>query len=221
MAALLNDVCAVARTTKNEEELIAIIRDIVPGTLEAGCILWYLERNPVFNATLRLEVACKIPERYRSFEIVDDIIDCASNTSLMKRLYEADVNRYGAFVAVQITEPDEIERMYESGIYEIQCAAASNFHANPEFLKRVIEENNNEYIKDLAREVLAVLTVKQTEDASLIEEMYKNSGYDVQLAAVSNPHARHEFLEEVIFDEEQSNIIRERALETFEKISST
>lgn len=217
----INELYAIALLSRDKNELIGIIRSMTPGTIEASNIIYRLERNKIFDSTLRLEVACKMPERYRSFEIVDDIIACAANTELMKRLYDADINHYGAFVAVQITEPHEIEKMYNSGIYEIQCAAASNFHASPEFLKKIIDQSDNEYIKDLACEVLQVLSVRQTDNPDLIEEMYKAGGYDVRLAAVSNSYAREEFLESVIFDEDAPEIIRERAIETFEKISST
>lgn len=217
----INELYAIALLSRDKNELIGIIRSMTPGTRETSNIVYRLEKNEIFDSTLRLEVACKMPDRYRSFEIVDDIIACAANTELMKRLYEADINDYGAFVAVQITEPYEIEKMYNSGIYEIQCAAASNFHASPEFLKKIIAQSDNEYIKELAYEVLQVLTVQQTNNPDLIEEMYKAGGYDVRLAAVSNSYAREEFIESVVFDEDVPEIIRERAMETFEKISST
>lgn len=221
MIALVKDVYEVARTSKNEEELIDIIRAIVPGTLEAGCILWYLERNSAYNATLRLEVACKLTKKYRSFEIVDDIIECAANTSLMKRLYEADVNKYGAFVAVNITDPFEIEEMYNSGIYEIQCATAGNPHATMAFLEKVIRETGDARIKSKAQETLNILTAKSTTDPDTIESMYRSGTYEEKLVAVSNIHIRSSFLEEIVFDDAQPQDIRECALKTFEKISST
>ena len=217
----INEIYSIAALSRNKGELIEIIRSMTPDTVEARNIVYRLERNRIFDSTLRLEIACKMPDRYRSFELVDDIIECAANTDLMKRLYKSAINKYGAFVAVQITDPCEIEKMYKSGIYEIQCAAASNFHASPEFLKKIVDESDNEYIKDLACEVLQVLIAQQTDNPDLIEEMYKTGDYDVRLAAVSNSYARKEFLESVALDEGAIDIIRERAVETFDKISST
>ena len=217
----MNEVYRVASNSNAKQELISIIRAIVPEAIETYSIVCHLQRNPIFDSTLRLEVACKLPGWYHSFEIVDDIIACSADTDLMKRLYAADVNGCGAFVAVQIKDSCEIEKMYQSGIYEIQCAAVSNMNASLEFLERVIRETDKERIREYASETFQILKARQTEDPDEIEDLYIKGSEDVQLAAVGNIHARCEFLEGVVFDTDVAKAIRHRAYETFEKISST
>lgn len=217
----MNDVYTTVRSSNDKQELIKIIRAVIPGTRETRDILYGLENNPIFDSELKLEVASKVIGWYRSFEIVDDIIECASNTELMKRLYVADISQYGAFVAVQIKDHDEIEKMYKSGVYEIQCATVSNLNASLEFLEKVIEETSDEYIKKLASETSMVLRARRTKIPTEIEELYEKGSRDVQLAAVTNIHASCKFLEKIVGDEDVPNAIRYRALETFEKISST
>ncbi|MBQ8043805.1 MAG: hypothetical protein IJ272_06635 [Clostridia bacterium] len=218
---ILEKVYYTVQYSKDKNELLEIIRAMIPGAIETRNIVNNLESNPIYDAKLRLEVLCKIPDRYYTYEFVDWIIDSADDTELMKRLYQADVSRFGSFVAVNIKDPDEIERMYKEGSYKIQCAAVANNHSNREFLKRIIRECDDNYIKKIAQETLAVLTVKETTNPDEIEEMYGSGTYEVKLAAASNIHARCDFLERIVFDDNEFKTIREAALKTFEKISST
>ena len=150
----MNDVYKTVRTSNNKQELIEIIRAVVPGIFEARSIICYLESNPIFDSELKLEVASKVVERYRSFEIVDDIIECASNIELMKRLYNADVDKFGAFVAVNIIDQDELERMYMNGTIEVKRAVASNTNTRVEFLGKIIQEATDEQTKKYAEDTL-------------------------------------------------------------------
>lgn len=151
---ILQKVYYTVRYSKDKNELLEIIRAMIPGTRETVSIVSNMEGNPIYDAELRLEVLCKVPDRYYQYEFVDWIIDCADDTELMKRLYNADVNKFGAFVAVNIKDAAEIEKMYHSGNNEIKRAVVCNSFANPEFLKKVIEESNDEQIVKFAKDTL-------------------------------------------------------------------
>ena len=151
---ILQDVCFACRCSKDKKELLEIIRAMIPGTVETRNIVSNLEHNPIYDAQLRLEVLCKVPDRYYSYEVVDYIIACADNTELLKRLYNADINRFGGFVAVNIKDAAEIEKMYHSGNIVIQRAVVCNSSARTEFLKKVIEESSDARIIEFATETL-------------------------------------------------------------------
>jgi len=150
----LNDVYVTARYSKDKQELLAIIRAMVPGTMETAIIVPHLEKNPIYDSEIKLEVLCKVPNRYHSFQIVEDIINCAKNTDLMKRLYNTDKNKFGPFVAVNINEQNEIESMYMTGTAEVKRAAVCNVNARQDFLERVIQETSDEQEKAFAEECL-------------------------------------------------------------------
>lgn len=150
------DTYQIVATSSDKGELVEIIRTIVPGTLEAWCLVRGLERNPAYDASLHLEVLCVEPNAYKSYEFVDYIIECAEDTELMKRLYDADVDKFGVFVAVNITDETEIVKMYESGPYEVKCGALSNTNASQEFLIKVSKE-----VEDASLQRLALYTLKE------------------------------------------------------------
>ena len=150
------DTYQIVETSSDKGELLEIIRTIVPGTMEAWCLVRGLERNPAYDARLHLEVLCVEHNAYKSYEFVDYIIECAEDTELMKRLYDADVDKFGVFVAVNITEEQEIVKMYESGPYEVKRGALSNTNASKEFLMKVIEE-----VEDVSLQQLALCTLKE------------------------------------------------------------
>lgn len=151
---ILQKVYYTVRYSKDKNELLEIIRSMIPGAIETRNIVNNLESNPIYDAKLRLEVLCKIPDRYYTYEFVDWIIDSADDTELMKRLYNADINKFGAFVATNIKDSTEIEKMYNGGKLEIQRAVVCNSFARPEFLKKVIEESSDEQIVKYAKDTL-------------------------------------------------------------------
>lgn len=150
----LNDVYLTVTNSKDKGELLDIIRSMIPGTMETAIIVAHLEQNPIYDSELKLEALCKMPNRYHSFDFIEDIINCAKNTDLMKKLYNTDVNKFGPFVAANITDQDEIERMYMNGAIEVKRAVACNISTRMEFLEKIIQETTDERVKVFANENL-------------------------------------------------------------------
>lgn len=154
---ILQKVYHAVQYSKDKNELLEIIRAMIPGARETRNIVGNLEGNPIYDAELHLEVLCKIPDRYYPYEYVDWIIECADNTELMKRLYNADVNKFGAFVAVNIADQDEIERMYMSGTDVVKRAVACNPNTRKEFLEKIIlvttDDQTNKFAEETLKEI--------------------------------------------------------------------
>ena len=150
----LNELYATVSNSKDKQKLLTIVRAMIPEARETATIISHMEHNPIYDYELKLEVVCKVPDRYNSIDIVDAIIHCADNTSLMKRLYNVGVKDFELFVAVNITDKDEIERIYMSGTTEVQRAVACNSNTRVEFLEKIVQETTDELTKKLAADTL-------------------------------------------------------------------
>ena len=150
----LNDIYCVVTNSKDKCEILAILRAMIPGTRETEIIVAQLEHNSIYDSELKLEVLCKMPDRYHSFDVVEDIIHCSNNADLMIRLYNADASKFGPFIAVNITDQDEIERMYINGTNEVKRAVASNPNTRVGFLEKIILETTDEQIKQFGKDTL-------------------------------------------------------------------
>lgn len=140
---------------KSPQELLEEVRNLDTGSKGAHSQIYYMRtHNLDENSKVKLEIACKFPNEYRGFEILDAILEEVEDVDLMRRLFNANKEEYGYFIAVSVKDEKFIEELYYSKVEDLPLAVADNESTNIDFLRKIISETDDEKVRETAMQTL-------------------------------------------------------------------
>lgn len=139
----------------NIKEILEMVRSLDPTSKNAILEIYKLKTQTIADdSKVRLEIACKFPNEYHGFEIFDAILEETEDTELMRRLFEANKEEYGHFIASSVFDQEFLKELYNSNVEFVNLAVADNENTGKDLLETIIAETTDEKVKNLAVENL-------------------------------------------------------------------